>query len=227
MTITTAQIRGARGILGWSQQDLTDRTDISTTSIGSIEKGATKARASTLKIIRAAFEGAGIEFIDGGIRTKTAQVDTLKGIDGFHRYSYDLYETMQKDDREVLQAHIDDIRFANWLGEEAYPHVKRMQSLKSKRLKIIQKEGDDYFPAKKYAEYRWIPKNQFSTVPFVVYGDNLALTLFEPEPMIIIIRQSIVAQAYRNQFQFIWEASITPPQGLVDQSIIPEKYIEE
>ena len=44
MTITTAQIRGARGILNWSQQDLSDRTGISTTSIGAIEKGSTSNR---------------------------------------------------------------------------------------------------------------------------------------------------------------------------------------
>ena len=41
MSISTAQMRGARGLLNWGQNDLSDRTGISTTSLGSIENGIT------------------------------------------------------------------------------------------------------------------------------------------------------------------------------------------
>ena len=111
------------------------------------------------------------------------------------------------------------------VGEEAYPHVKRMETFQTRRLKILQKEGDDYFPAKNYAEYRWIPVDQFLAVPFVVYGDNLAVILFEPEPTIIINNYPLVAEAYRLQFLSLWDNAIVPPQQLVDKSVIPNKYI--
>jgi len=211
--------------LNWSQSDLAERTGISATSIGSIENGQSTPRESTLKSIRQAFEKSGIEFLgSSGIRKKRAELDVLSGIEGFQQFSVDVYETLKDDEREVLQAYIDDHKFANWLGDEAYPHIERMESLKSKRFKIIQKEGDDYFPAKNYAEYRWIPEEQFLAVPFIVYGDKLAITLFEPEPTIITMSYPMVADAYRLQFFNLWETSIVPPNELIEQSTIPEKY---
>jgi transcriptional regulator with XRE-family HTH domain len=225
MSITTAQIRGARGILNWSQQDLAQRTGISATSIGAIENGQTTPRESTISTIRKTLENGGIEFIGlEGIRKKNADVLVLKNIEGFNTFSFDVYETIKNDDREVLQAYVDDVKFAEWLGEEAYPHVERMETLKGKRFKILQKEGDSYFPAKKYAEYRWIPAKQFLAVPFMVYGDKLAVILFEPEPTIIINTFPLVAEAYRLQFDAIWNGAVIPPQNLIEAFNIPEKY---
>lgn len=225
MSITTAQIRGARGILNWSQADLAERTGISATSIGSIENGQSQPRESTLSTIRKAIEGAGIEFIGtDGVRKKSAQVDILRGIEGYQSFSYDVFKTVQNDTREILQAYVDDTRYADWLGEEAYPHIERMESVKHLRFKILQKEGDGYFPAKNYAEYRWIPEKQFQAVPFMVYGDKLAIILFEPEPTIIVINYPMVAEAYRFQFATIWEIAIVPPKELIEESEVPEKY---
>ncbi len=225
MTITTAQIRGARGILNWSQQDLAQRTGISATSIGAIENNQTTPRESTLSTIRKTFETGGIEFIGlDGMRMRHVDIQVLKGIDGFHAFSFDVYETLKIDDREVCQAYVDDTKFADWLGEEAYPHVERMQSLNNKRFKILQQEGDSYFPAKDYAEYKWIPSKQFVAVPFTVYGNKLAIILFEPEPTIIINNYPLVAEAYRHQFEIMWEHAIVPPANLIEKSHIPEKY---
>lgn len=227
MSITTAQIRGARGILNWSQADLAERTGISATSIGSIENGQSTPRENTLKAIRQAFEKSGIEFLGGdGVRKKSAEISILRGVEGFHQFSFDVYHALQNDDREVLQAYVDDTKFAEWLGDEAYPHVKRMETLKEKRFKILQKEGDAYFPAKNYAEYRWIPVKQFIAVPFVVYGDKLATILFEPEPTIIVNNFPLVAEAYRLQFFALWDNAIVPPANLVTQSVIPNKYLK-
>lgn len=225
MTITTAQIRGARGILNWSQSDLAERTGISATSIGSIENGQSTPRENTLKAIRQAFEKSGIEFLENeGVRKRSAEITILRGLAGFQKFAFDIYETVQNDSREVLQAYVDDRKYADLLGDEAYPYVKRMETLKEKRFKILQKEDDAYFPAKNYAEYRWIPAKQFIAVPFIVYGDNLATILFEPQPTIIINTYPLVAEAYRLQFLSLWDNAIIPSDDLIRKSIIPVKY---
>lgn len=218
MTITTAQIRGARGILDWSQSDLANHTGISATSIGAIENGTTTPRASTIATIRKAFEDSGIEFLGAdGIRKKNAYIDVLRGNEGFASFSYDIFKTMQMDNREVLQAYVDDKNFAHWLGDEAYPHIDRMETLTELKLKILQKEGDNYFPAAKYASYKWIPEQEFLAVPFIVYGDKLAIVLFEPEATVISINYPMVADAYRLQFNAIWDKAIEPPQSLLEK----------
>lgn len=226
--ITTAQIRGARGILGWSQGDLAERTDISATSIGSIENGITQARTSTLEIIQRTFEGAGIEFLaSDGIRKKSLEVDILRGTEGFQRFSQMVYEAAQRSEDDILQAFVDDIKFAEILEKDALPHVRRIESLKSKKFKIIQKEGDLYFPAKTYADYRWIPSEFFMAVPFTVFGDSFAVILYEPDPVIVVMNYPALSSAYRKQFSILWEKSKIVPQNLVDQWELPERYKTE
>jgi transcriptional regulator with XRE-family HTH domain len=60
-----AQIRAARGLLGWRQQDLSKASGVGTATIRRIEQSQEMTGyASTLARIQAAFEKAGIEFID-------------------------------------------------------------------------------------------------------------------------------------------------------------------
>ena len=60
-----AQIRAARGLLGWRQEDLSKASGVGTATIRRIEKShSITGYASTLARIQAAFEKSGIEFID-------------------------------------------------------------------------------------------------------------------------------------------------------------------
>ena len=63
--VVSAQIRAARGALGWSAQELAERSGVSLRTILRIESidGAPQGRVSTLMDIKAALEAAGIEFI--------------------------------------------------------------------------------------------------------------------------------------------------------------------
>ena len=68
-----AQIRAARALLGWRQEDLSKASGVGTATIRRIEKTdrAMTGYVSTMVRIQAAFEKAGIQFIDedemGGI----------------------------------------------------------------------------------------------------------------------------------------------------------------
>ncbi len=73
--ITPEQIRGARAMLGLTQAELARLAGVSTTGLNNIEKGNADPKASTLKAIRTALEGAGVIFVaengDGpGVRLK-------------------------------------------------------------------------------------------------------------------------------------------------------------
>jgi len=64
--LTGAQIRGARGMLNWSAQDLAARSGVSVPTIRRLEKesGPTaNAYERTLLDLKRAFEEAGVEFI--------------------------------------------------------------------------------------------------------------------------------------------------------------------
>lgn len=63
MSINPAQCRGARGLLGWSQSDLSEASKTATKTIADFERGARAPYARTLEDVRRALEKAGIEFI--------------------------------------------------------------------------------------------------------------------------------------------------------------------
>jgi len=214
MAITTAQIRGARGILGWSQQDLAQRTGISATSIGSIENNQTTPRESTIQTIRKTLENAGIEFIGlDGVRLRSGDVRVFSGKQGYMDFFTDVYETLNKTPAMVRVSNVDERSFVKWHGEFGEEHLKKMESLKTKKVqyRILICEGDNFFPASDFAEYRWMPKTQFSSVPFYVFGEKLAIMLLEEEPKIILINYPSVAQAYVKQFDAAWENAAIPP----------------
>jgi transcriptional regulator with XRE-family HTH domain len=212
MSITTAQIRGARGILHWSQSDLAERTGISATSIGSIENGQSKPRTSTLETIKKAFEDTGIEFIgQEGVRLKTGDVRILKGRSGYLDFFNEVYKVLGEEAGEVLVSNVDERKFAKWHGDHADEHLKRMSALTGIEYKILIQEGDTFFPAHGYAKYKWLPREQFSSVPFYVFGKKLAIMLFDNEPVVILLNYPAVAEAYRKQFQAMWDAAIVPP----------------
>ena len=70
MSITAAQCRAARGLLGWTQQALADRARVGTVAINQLENETSQPRRATLDVIQRAFEAAGVDFIDengGGV----------------------------------------------------------------------------------------------------------------------------------------------------------------
>jgi transcriptional regulator with XRE-family HTH domain len=62
--VTPAQCRAARGLIGWSQQDLARRARIGIVTVHQLEAGTSQPRRATLDVIRRAFEASGVELID-------------------------------------------------------------------------------------------------------------------------------------------------------------------
>jgi transcriptional regulator with XRE-family HTH domain len=67
MMITGAQIRAGRGLLGWTQDLLAYEAGVSVLTVKKIEREKTDPRTSTLGKIEAAFQKAGVIFMDPGV----------------------------------------------------------------------------------------------------------------------------------------------------------------
>lgn len=213
--ITTAQIRGARGVLNWSQGDLSERTGISATSIGSIENGLTQARASTLETIQTAFERGGIEFLGlDGVRKKNAFIQTHTGATGLNDFMDHVYEVSKNYGGEIVLFNARPHNWIKWLGEDWLKmHSKRMHELGNKiNYKIAIKEGETQFISKDFAEYRWFPEEMLSDRAMYAYGDHLAFVNFEESSVsVIVLNQPEFSQAFRVLFNIAWENVATIP----------------
>ena len=74
---TIAQLRAARGLLGWSQSDLAAQAGLSLPTVkrAEAENGRLRVSDDARAKMRAALEAAGVEFTDGnapGVRLKPA-----------------------------------------------------------------------------------------------------------------------------------------------------------
>ena len=64
MAVTSAQCRAARGLLGWSQQQLAQQAGVGVVTVHQFEVGRSEPRRATVEVIRRAFAVAGVMFID-------------------------------------------------------------------------------------------------------------------------------------------------------------------
>jgi len=60
--ISTAQVRAARALLGWTQQELANRAKVAPSTIADFERGKRIPVSNNLDAIRAALESNGIAF---------------------------------------------------------------------------------------------------------------------------------------------------------------------
>lgn len=64
MIVSVAQIRAARGLIGWSQVALAKAAGVSEPTIKRIEGGKASVSDDTRSAIRAALEAAGVIFVE-------------------------------------------------------------------------------------------------------------------------------------------------------------------
>jgi predicted transcriptional regulator len=62
--ITSGQIRAARMLLGWTQQELAEKSSVSLNACAKLEQEKGDARMSTVMRIKRALEEGGVFFID-------------------------------------------------------------------------------------------------------------------------------------------------------------------
>jgi transcriptional regulator with XRE-family HTH domain len=213
---TIEQIRAARALLDWSQSDLAEHADLSQTGIARIENGTNQPNSQTLNKIKSAFENAEIEFLGtSGLRKKSGEIKTYRGTEGFRAFMNDVYETTKEHGGEIRVSNVNEKNWYKWMGEEEYKaHAERMKAIKEKfSFKIIIEDGDWFFIANEFAEYRWFPKELFNDQSFYAYGSKLALINFKTDDVIImILDQKNFTSSFAILFDIAWNYVAKKPQ---------------
>jgi transcriptional regulator with XRE-family HTH domain len=227
-TLNARQIKAARALLDWSQEDLAAATELSIATIRKLEMNCISPRGTTTDVIRSAFENTGLEFIEpGGVRHRPEDIIVYQGPEGARSFFDNVYETAKKKECEVVlvlpsaQKYLSDV-----LGDYQTHHVERMTAIKKGKpfVKCIVTEDSGPLWAAAYGEYKWISKSYVDSVPFYVYDDKYAIIVSEadPSPKITVIQSHVVAEAFRRQFYSMWEKA-TPLNKVEKAEPIPFK----
>lgn len=212
--ITPNQIRAARALKNWSQTKLSELCGLTTPTIANIELGKQRPSSHSLQKIHAAFDSAGIEFLDGeGVRKKTGTVQIYNGPDGFEKFYQDIDATaLELKSGEFLVCNVNERDFIGWMSDEVVNNHYIAINKTSIRYRILIAESDTYMPGNNFkSEYRWTPKNQFYSVPFYVYGDKVAFISFEKQDVnVFVVQNPYFSDLCRRQFREMWARSLKP-----------------
>ncbi len=212
--ITTEQIKAARGLLNWTQGQLAKATGISLTALNNIERQSTSPRQNTMLLIAQALERGGVEFTEGPgvkMRGEPFEYQEFKGKDFVDRSTEDILRTLKKggyiyvcswDERKILQYASD--------SDHAYQRLMREQNIDER---IIIPEGDTHFISRPKV-YRWLPRISMGPLNWHVYGDKIGFYLWQKPYRAVIIRNATIAEAYKNQFLYLWKQAKVPMLGV-------------
>src|SRR5665213_268712 len=66
LEFTPSQLRAARALLAWSQQDLAKKAGVAASTVADFERGHRQPVPNNAEAMRSALTGAGITFLPGG-----------------------------------------------------------------------------------------------------------------------------------------------------------------
>jgi transcriptional regulator with XRE-family HTH domain len=205
---TISQIKAARLLLNWKQDDLARISGMSLATIANLEQGKGKPRAGTLQVVQATFEKFGVEFIeDHGVdlRPEKFSVKILHGYDALPYVWEDYEKTLaETGGGEVLLSNLDSKLMLVKYKERIVDVISRRPSLNI-RLRGLVREGDTIriWPNE---DFRAIPGKLFSgTTPVYMYGNKTAMVNFKDSLRVVVIENKSITENFRQQFEHFWK----------------------
>lgn len=210
MMLSPEQIRAARALVGWKQEDLADASDMSLTAIRSLEMGY-RPRHSTMDAVRTAFEDAGLEFIEGdGVRRRNEAIKIYESKDNCDRFFDEVAATAKKEGSAVLVSIKSPSVLTHPCGLTRTTNLERLELLRaSVPIQCLLAETIPPGLFTSSLEMRLAPANSLGVASCLIYGNKYAEIVQEARHNFLIVVFSIAAVAhdYRKQFLSEWSAS--------------------
>lgn len=212
VSIGARQIKAARALLDWSQEDLAMAANLSIATIRKLELGGISPRSSTTNVLRASFEEAGVEFIDSeGVRRRQEEIKTYQGQGGCRCFIEDVVSTTKKSGSELMVVASSEPALAGLFGAEAILSIEKTITLQEDiSARIILIDAYDLPISTPRLAYRSISSNYVDPMPFCVYGDKYALVAASGGGVgkIVVVQSSVAAKASKRQFESMWEKAM-------------------
>lgn len=210
--ITIEQCRGARGLLGWTQQDLADASGLSKTAINNYEKAHSDIKTESLRAIRMAFESAEIEFLsNNGVCKKTEHARILHGKDALSEILEDIQETVKHGGGDIRISNVDKSLAGQVSTQTLFNYIETLKTL-GIRERILCSEGTKSVLTPS-DDCRWLSTDtEMSRIPTFIYGSKVALQMWD-QTMFVIISSADAYAAEKKRFDAIWAASNALPEN--------------
>lgn len=216
--ITVEQIKAARALLNWNQQDLATAAQMSKPALANLERRTVTPRPRTLAAIERALMDAGIKFTENqGVRLRTEElkIQIWNGQDGLFRFWDDIYTSMDEDDLRYMSG-ARAPRFKAISGMEPFEEMLARFHKKGIKGYAITRDDNTDFSDMTF-NYRLVQEDYFMNIPSYIYGDKYAIIMWEPEFRVVVIQNEVVANSFKKQFMRLWDIAAEPTKNYEDR----------
>lgn len=205
--ISAAQSKAARAFLEWSQDELSRKANVASSTLRNFENGIAP-RLETMKKICRTLENAGIEFIEGGgVRPRSNFVRMYMGHDSCDQFFDDMMQTIQEQGGDIVCFAKSQEMLVQSCGILPCNSFERLERLREKAaLKCIVPETVSSFdiPA---VQFRTLAQEDLSPWDYYVFGDKYAHILQEGRSnfIFVVYHKPFAAEDYHRHFQSKWD----------------------
>lgn len=133
------------------------------------------------------------------IKEDEIKVEVYKGVEGIKT----ILNQILRNGKDYVIFGIDESMFKEKLG-----HFMDQYFLQQKKIgfkeRILTSEKVKYIYEYDTAIYRYLPQESFNPTPTYVWGDNVAILIWEPLS-VIKIQHSALADSYAKYFEILWK----------------------
>jgi len=210
--LSSHQIKAARALLDWSQDDLANSARLSIATIRKLELGHISPRHTTTRLIRQTMEKAGIEFIESdGIRRRLEEINIFKGVDGIKDFFDDITASLKNHRSDIVMVTYSIEDMNKICGVDDFPQLEiLLKKDEGFTIKCLLTEAEEPQLSTPRLEFRTISRQYVDAVSFCVYGDKYALFQIDNDiyQKIIVMRSRSIAESFRRQFHSMWEKAM-------------------
>ncbi|HLD56719.1 MAG TPA: helix-turn-helix domain-containing protein [archaeon] len=134
-----------------------------------------------------------------GLGQSDFSVELYKGKEGLNT----LYRDIIEQGGELLSFGVDEKTFIDFDILHFKRYVKEVDRGKLKERILTHSEATEFGSNK--SQYRFLSKEYFSPTPVAVYGDKVAIVVWEPTLHIVVIKSKALVKSFTNHFEFLWK----------------------
>ena len=130
------------------------------------------------------------------------KVEVYRGKEGFKTLLGDLLKSGMK---ELLGFGIDEYKLKEKFPTLMEGYFKKEHELGIKERMIVE-EGTSFLFEAPNITYRFIPKEFFSPIFIIIYGNKIGFLIMEPFHVVVIENKNL-ADGYKKWFNFVWKSA--------------------
>lgn len=205
--IVVTQIKAARALLGWTQNDLAREAGLSLPAINNIERNLASPRKETLQAIENALVLGGVDFIaQSGVQLRPLElsIQTIEGPDWLNKYDEIIISEMKGPDDEIVQFSCDEQQWMVHGSTTNHHYFIHRDKVQFKERIVVPKSQS--FVTNLRSVYRCHHDDLFGQTNWQVFGPYVSHIVWMQQK-IVLIRSTALAETQRAMFEELWKGA--------------------